>query len=254
VISSELIFLTATVKVQAGNSQVKLNDTNERIKSIITATNSWMQFAAKTKRDLVLIENSGSMHLLRAHLTKKPNLFVRLIEAPIDTRSINEGISAGEFEMIRLFINNYDIDGYQFIWKISGRNFCPNARKVLLWDRKADIVASRNSLPSHFVNTRLFGMKPEMWREFSHKEVNFYTKGAFGSNKSYSSMEHLVTQFVLDQEVRGKRQTDFPKIPRFTGYSGSTNKIIDSKKRRVLLVLLNPFRRMIIKLLIGMTP
>lgn len=252
--SSELIFLTATVKVDAQNTRVRLTDPQDRIESIVQATQSWVKFAKFTNRDLILIENSGSLGLLRQHLPKETKQSITLIEAPRDKKSTKEGISAGEFEMIKFLMNHYPIEEYKFIWKISGRNFCPNAKKVLCWNGEADIMASRSSWPAHFVNTRLLGMKPEVWRDFIEYEVSFSLEEENRTANSFGSMEHFVTQFVLDQEVGHRRQVDFPQIPRFTGYSGSTNKIIDNNKRRLILAIVNPFRRIIVKLLIGMTP
>jgi len=252
--NSELIFLTATVRVDIGNTRVKLNNFHDRLESVVSATNSWINFAEATNRDLVIIENSGSLNLVRERLKDVSERFLSLIEAPLDTKSINEGISAGEYGMIKYLIDSQPIDKYQFIWKISGRNYCPNAGRVLCWDGEADIVASRNSWPAHFVNSRLFGMRPEMWRDFTKGEIIFSTEEEINTPRTFRSMEHYLTQFVLDQEVRQKRQADFPQIPRFTGHSGSTNKLIDNGKRRLILMLINPIRKIIIKLLMGMTP
>lgn len=252
--SSELIFLTATVKVGPGNTRVKLNNFQDRLESVVSATNLWIKFAEATNRDLVLIENSGNLNLLKERLMDVSKPLLSLIEAPLDTVSLHEGISAGEYGMIKHLIENQPIDEYQFIWKISGRNYCPNAGRVLRWDSEADIVASRNSWPAHLVNSRLFGMKPEIWRDFTKGEIIFSTEEKFSNPRTFRSMEHYLTQFVLDQEVKGKRQTDFPQIPRFTGHSGSTNKLIDNRKRRLILMLINPLRKIIIKLLMGMTP
>lgn len=251
---SELIVMTSTVIVPVINTDVMRNNLESRLNDVLRAVKSWALFTEKTSRSLVLIENSGSVKLIYKYLPSEYRRKIMLIEAPEDTKSTEQGISAGEYGMIQFLIDNYDIKKHSFIWKISGRNYCPNARKIISWDGNADIVATRNSSPAHFVNTRLFGMKPEVLKEFAEDDICFSRKDETDRGKCFSSMEHYMTQFVLDQEVRGRRQVDFVKIPRFTGFSGSTNKIIDSKKRRFFLILLNPFRRLIVKLLAGNTP
>lgn len=250
----ELIVMTCTVKVPAMNFDVKRNNLESRLNDILRAIRSWVLFIERTSRELVLIENSGSIKLISEYLPNNYRRLITLIEAPEDTKSTEQGISAGEYRMIQFLIENYKIEKYSFIWKISGRNYCPNARKIFSWDGNADIVATRNSSPAHFVNTRLFGMKPEVLKEFAEGDIYFNRKDESARDKCFTSMEHYMTQFVLDQEVHGRRQVDFPKIPRFTGFSGSTNKIIDNRKRIFVLAFLNPFRRLFVKLLAGNTP
>jgi hypothetical protein len=250
----ELIILTNTIAVSDELTQVRRRDYRERLEDVVTATKAWINFAAKTKRRLVLIENSGSAEILRLLFSEIPGSQMEIIQAPSDIYSANQGISAGEFEMLRFTFSVIDFFQYEFIWKVSGRNYCKNAARVFKRYNKPDIIASRSARPAHLVSTRIFGMKPDLWADFVRDSTTFTSVADSFSRNSYSSMEHFLTQFVLDQEIKGKTQVDFPQIPRISGFSGSTNKVIDNKLRGIVLLLSNPFRKFVVKSLMGNTP
>lgn len=252
-IRRELIALTATINLNFHTNQVRRSDTEQRLNDTIESLKSWLVFAKKTSRDLVLIENSDSLAFLRERIDFDLT-GVEFFQMSNNIDSAEQGISAGEFQMLRYLVENKNLDKYSFVWKAPGRNFCPNAFRVLVVENGTQIVASRNSLPAHFASSRLFGMTPLLWHSFVSRHVLFTLDKNKIRNNTFSSMEHYLTSFILEQEAKGKIQRDFPRIPRFTGYSGSTNKVIDNRKRRILILILNPFRKLFLKGLLGNTP
>lgn len=250
----ELVALFATVKTELPKENVVRNDPEQRFKEIVDATLNWCLYASSTGKDLILLENSNFAKELDIELKSKSDTGVTVVPVPASKGSIFQGISLGEFEMMKYLDNVVEIRSYDFVWKAPGRNFVLNAKKVLKWDEKSDMIFARNWKPQHFLNTRLFGMKPLIWRDLIAKDYAFSLDDSLISSSTFQSMEHLLTSYIMEQEARGKIQSDFRVIPRFSGYSGSTGKIIDSRKRRFLMQFTNPIRPIIIKLLHGNSP
>jgi hypothetical protein len=237
-ISKELICLMATVKVHSNIQNVKHLKESLRLEEIRQAVAAWEKYARKTHKDLILLENSG---------------YGEVFCVPESGGTPPVEISSGEFGMMQFLSEIVKISQYDFVWKAPGRNFCINARRVLSRG-SADIVASRIRTPQHYINTRMFGMTPALWLKLTSNNCNFSTTSPNSSKLVYQSMEHLITQFVLDQESSGRVQIDFPKVPRFTGIAASSGKVIDNRRRRILVILTNPMRKLIVKLLLGNVP
>jgi hypothetical protein len=96
-------------------------------------------------------------------------------------------------------------------------------------------------------------MNTRLWNTFLEGKVTFYESADISSG-TFLSMEHYLTYFVLEMEVRDSKQKAFKEIPIFIGNSGSTNKEIDSSLRRVAIRILNVPRALIIRLLLGSAP
>jgi hypothetical protein len=251
-ISKELICLMATVKVHSNIQNVKHLKESLRLEEIRQAVAAWEKYARKTHKDLILLENSGYGEILQKDFQAQ-SFNVEVFCVPESGGTPPVEISSGEFGMMQFLSEIVKISQYDFVWKAPGRNFCINARRVLSRG-SADIVASRIRTPQHYINTRMFGMTPALWLKLTSNNCNFSTTSPNSSKLVYQSMEHLITQFVLDQESSGRVQIDFPKVPRFTGIAASSGKVIDNRRRRILVILTNPMRKLIVKLLLGNVP
>lgn len=251
---NELIALLATVRTDLPKEIVARGDQETRFMEIVDATLSWQKFATDAQKDLILLENSDYTNELELEFNQKHNLNIRVLSVPRSKNARVQGISIGELEMMRHLDQVLDLEMYDFIWKAPGRNFVLNASKVYKWNRTSDMVFARNWRPQHFLNTRTFGMRPRLWRKMVSSDISFTMDFNSVSTSVFQSMEHFLTQFVLDQEARGMTQTDFSQIPNFAGFSGSTGKIIDSKKRRFALQFVNRIRPFLVKMLLGNTP
>ena len=247
----ELIVLTCTIK-PTSITRTKRLEPELRLADYTNSINSWLKFTSKRKYDLLIIENSDSVDLLRKF---ESNENFSIMPVKKDTRSVNEGISGGEFEMLKLGLTDEILNKYEVIWKVTGRNYVSNAEKVLKFDYESNLMCERNVFPRHSCDSRVFGMKRDTWKEFLGLNPTFRNDKQFNSAPHiFDSMEHLLTIFATNLEFSGGRQTALKNSPIIFGFSGSTNKEIMSRKRRILLRIQTPFRPIINRLLLGISP
>lgn len=247
----QLIVLTCTIK-PTSITQIKRFEPELRLADYTNSINSWLKFVSKRKYDLLIIENSDSVDLLRKF---ESNQNFSIMSVKKDSRSVNEGISGGEFEMLKLGLKDEILDKYEIIWKVTGRNYVSNAEKVLKFDYDSNLMCERNFSPRHSCDSRVFGMKRDSWKEFLSLNPTFRNDKQFNSAPHiFDSMEHLLTIFATNLEFSGGRQTALRNSPIIVGSSGSTNKEIMSRKRRILLRFQKPFRPIIKRLLLGISP
>jgi hypothetical protein len=98
-------------------------------------------------------------------------------------------------------------------------------------------------------------MKTGLWSKFLELRPIFRPNGFDVTDLAvFDSMEHLLTVFAANIEFAGQIQLPFNQPPLFEGFSGSTNKMITSWKRRLLLKIKKPFRSLIHKMLLGVAP
>jgi len=250
--SNELIVLTCTLRPKS-LVDIRRKDHEVRIKDYEIAIKKWIKFSEMGDFDLLILENSGSAYVLEDLVLSKTN--ITLIQSEDDLRSSNEGISGGEFYMLKSCLNQEILDKYAFIWKVSGRNFVRNAHDALKRTGCVDVLCDRTFLVRHACDSRMFGMSSTAWIEFLSLDLRFKKKnGGFASSLTFDSMEHLLTFFVANLEFSGGVQRALAASPIFEGFSGSTNKLIVTRRRRILLRLQKPFRPLIHKLLLGVSP
>lgn len=249
---SQALVLTCTIQAKS-TKFTKRSDLETRKKDYGFALKRWIEIADVLGMDTFVLENSGNADLIRS-LLQNVDLSgkVQIIECQPDTTSHIHGISSGEFEMLRQITKANVLQEYDFIWKAGGRNFVANAKKIMRVDSE-DIVCERYFAGAHTINSRFFGMNTRLWNTFLEGKVTFY-ESADMSSGTFLSMEHYLTYFVLEMEVRDFKQKAFKEIPIFIGNSGSTNKEIDSSLRRVAIRILNVPRALIIRLLLGSAP
>lgn len=249
-----LIVLTCTVNPSTDVYKTRRFENDLRLRDYKKSIEFWIRFVQRNKKfDLLILENSSSISKLQEYVGDYKLLTnIKFGECQPDEISQRQGISGGELKMLRESNDFFDHKDYGFVWKVTGRSRIANIRQVLCSNDRAEILADRVFVPRHALNSRIFGMSPELWEEFTTRNIIFDE----GDRKPghFESMEHYLTMFALEMEFLGYRQRSFLKTPIFLELSGSKNKSVDSIKRRLLLVLLNPIRPILIKLLLGSTP
>lgn len=250
--NSQALVLTCTVRANSAKF-TKRSDLETRKKDYEFALKRWIEIADALGLDTFVLENSGNADFIRSLLQNfSSNHKMKIVECRPDATSHIHGISSGEFEMLRQIAKLNILQEYDFIWKAGGRNVVTNAKKIMRVDSE-DMVCERYFAGAHTINSRFFGMTTKLWNTFLEGEVSFY-ESADVSSGTFLSMEHYLTHFVLEMEVRNFKQKAFKKIPIFIGNSGSTNKEIDSSLRRMAIRILNIPRALIIRLLLGSAP
>ena len=245
---SQLIVLTCTINPQI-ETLVKRSSPKERLRDYKISIDKWASLSYEVSMDLLVVENSGYLPELKRQFSSTNQKNIMFHSAAIPNVSVDEGISKGEFLMLReSLVDKLDI--YQFIWKCSGRNFPINSNR-LFRTKEADLIVERFTTPYLSSDSRFFGMSSDLWREFVREQPNFSRSNSKNTVENFNSMEHLLTRFTIDQGFRNKSVTGFLEIPIFIEKSGSLNKQIMSTKRIIALKILNRFRQLLAKISLG---
>jgi len=255
--SKSLIVLTCNVTPNK-NARIKRVSTEERLQDYCTSIQKWVRFINRSGEfELLVLENSGSIESIKERVNVRNFTNTYFVAAPEDVTSHTFGISSGEFKMLQWLSLNWDLDSYQFVWKVTGRTYIYNAKKVLkAKNRSIDVRVDRTFVPGHFINSRIFGMRPEVLRKFLQCQPVFTLERSKNEIKNYTfeSFEYLLTAFCLESEMNGAHVESFERVPIYSGSSGTLNKKINNLRRIASIVITNPLRRVATKLLVGSSP
>ena len=252
-IENHLIILTCTVKTQM-TSNMKRSDPQIRLNDYVESIRRWNQIAAKNRWKIVVAENSNSLQLIVDRLKPIEMSNIHFYPAKLDEKSHLYGNSAGEFgilqEMAALNFLDYTFD---YVWKITGRLFNPNFPKIAN-AASGDLVVNRLYASKHQIDSRIIGFSPNQFNKIFSTTVTFSTASSLRSGGIFESMEHYLTQKILDLELSGGIVTTMNQVPIFMGTSGTSNKQIDSFSTRLKKRFSNLLRPLAIKLLAGSAP
>lgn len=255
----ELLILTCSVEARVDRSYHVGQDKSVRLRDYLNSISSWINLAKENNWDLYVLENSGHINDLLEGLRfwqdeNADRGQIQFFACELDTVSAKNGISQGEYNMLREAVFP-QVENYEFIWKATGRTFVENVPRVTQNCVKPDLLVELTFIPYVSANSRFFGMKSEMWQQFLQPKINFLQRKDAPNNKlSYQSIEEYLTFFTLKKMHEGKRVELFEEILIHRGNSGSTDKPINNKRRRILLLFLNPIRPHLRKLLMGIIP
>jgi len=247
-----LLVLTATVipQIQTG---IFRNDPNQRLEDYATSISTLSHQLRKKSVDIVVAENSGQIDRIKESVKK---LDCRFIQCPTDLLSRNSGISGGEHEILRYVGNLLDLTEVDVIWKLTGRLSVKNISSILD-ESSGDLRANVFFRQHHSVDSRFFGMTPEVFRLFTKTKINYSERYEFDSKSSqqtYKSIEYYLAKFALEIESRGFIFHSLPYLPIYQGYSASTGKLLDSRSVRFKTKIANTLRPLIVKGLLGVNP
>ena len=246
-----LVILTSTIKPNLQthlvryNSQVRLNDYLDSIHfySNITSNNL----------DFIIVENSKSISDIEKRFQNLKNM--RFIQAPEDKYSLKGGKSNGEFEMLRHLRKKGYLEGYDFIWKITGRLKVRNFESLIA-AQKMDIFVYRFA-ESHSCDSRFFGMRQDLFVKFLECKVRFQENDLFLQNtlqNTFKSIENYLTVFVARENEVGRSVQINSIAPFYSGYGASIGKKLDSNKAILHHYISLVFRKIAIKILGSFLP
>lgn len=244
-----LVVLTCTVR-PTNTSLVKRYDPVVRLQDYTLAIKKWIKLTVQNNFDLLIIENSDSLNLIMNNLDFEESRNLKFKIANPAALSDQEGISTGEFYMLKNILAE-EIPKYDFIWKSSGRNFPNNAMKLITGYPGIDIVVERNLRPVFSADSRLFGMKAALWSQFLSSEPSFIRHNQSFMDSTFESMEHLLTMFVTDAGFHGSKVSPFKEFPIFQEKSGTLDKSIMSRRRRIILKILGKQRKILSRISSG---
>ena len=230
---------------------MRLNDYEESIKK-------WIDVAKTTNSRILILENSGNMELLEERLKPFLNEHIYFFENSADVTSDKQGISGGEFAMLREALPFIlDIPGIEYCWKVTGRLFVENYKQISKV-RINQVNVNRFYKPFHVLDSRFIGFPKEIFCEIFSQEPEFRTKKFnqhIGINMAnFSSLEEYLTISLTNLECVGLQVVSMRKIPIFSGSSASTNKKLHSSTLFLKLKFLNFIRPIAVKLMGGSSP
>lgn len=257
-IERHLIILTCTVFPQVEQNLVRSNPLdrlNDYLKSIPKVISDTKDLDAS----IVIVENSGSIELIRDGLSKRGIDTSRIIFCPckIDKLSSNSGISAGEHEMLKFVSSFLDFSNYDVVWKLTGRLNIDNLTKIILLS-DGDLRVNRFFTPNHIIDSRFFGARQEVFKDFA-LNVPDYSEYLTSDHKwkyfnSFRAIEFYLVFFGLKIESMGMSVKSLPAIPVYRGISASTGKALDSFSTRLKVMSSNRIRHLLVKGLLGSSP
>ena len=242
--NNSVLILTCTVSPQTLIS-VKRHNVQIRESDYINAIEFYTTYL-DPNFDIIVVENSNSLRLLEQSNTGERRL--KFIQAPLDNVSSLVGKSAGELGMLQFLVKEGYLNDYQYVWKVTGRIVVRNINS-LIREFKGDICAYRYR-DSHSCDTKFFGMKIELFKEFANSNVNF---DETISNKlnifstSFHSIENYLALFCVRMTERRFKILAPYQIPFYQGYSASTGKKLNSLKFYVFFFYSKLFRKFINK-------
>ena len=252
---NHLVILTCTVNTKMTND-MKRNNPTTRLNDYVQSITKWSDLSRKLGFNVLVVENSNAIELLFKELHDLDNDKLVFAQVGEDFRSHLEGNSAGEFQILKDVLDyNLLQENIEFIWKVTGRLFVPNFKKLLPISTP-DFLVNRLYSPCHTIDTRIIGFSLSTFKRLFESNPIFTTsKSSFSKKKSvFSSMEAFVSQEILDSELQGFRIESMKSVPVYSGYAGTNNKVIDTPKSKLKKYIANLVRPLVIKLLAGSVP
>lgn len=253
-----LIVMTATVYPQVAHRIVRVNP-ETRLSDYCKSIESIFNRIERHNIDLCVVENSGSINIIRDSLSAKIKNSKKIffVQCPKDSLSIVGGISSGEHKMLEFIAKKFDLKGYEVIWKLTGRLCIDNLIQIISKSR-GDFRANSFFTNHHSVDSRFFGMSKDCFVSFAINvpEYNLNLTKSLKSNEleTFESIEYFLSYFALRVEFAGLNYQSLPEIPIYRGVSGSTGKALDGGRTIFATKLANLFRRLLIKGLLGINP
>ena len=244
--NENVLILTCTVSPQTkisvnrNDMQLRESDYRNAIKFYLTKLNS--------NFDIIVVENSNSIRLLETDFISDNR--VKFVQAPIDNISSFSGKSAGELRMLQFLIDKGYLNTYKYVWKVTGRIVVRNIN-ALTREFQGDICAYRYK-DSHSCDTKFFGMKLEVFKEFANTNVNFdeSSVGEFHvSSNTFHSIENYLALFCVKMSEQRMKISAPTLMPFYQGYSASSGKKLNSFKFYISYIYSRIFRNILLKAL-----
>jgi len=256
--NNHCVVLTCTVKPKA-EVAVTRRDPEIRLNDYVEAIIKWHGLSTKLNFRILVIENSNSLERVKERLPKNIRDSVVFHQSSPDVNSGKEGISAGEFLMLKDSISVIEaMKGIDFCWKVTGRLFVTNFRKISK-SQNSQMKVNRFYSPRHIIDTRFFGISFPLYSRVFSQEINFTTRKEPQSSLSletqtFSTMEDFLTRVCHELEANGNWVQSLNQIPAFEGFSASTGKKLDNFNAKVRIKIANSIRGIAIKLIAGSVP
>lgn len=246
-----VLILTGTILPQT-NLNIVRDDTQVRIKDYEYAINFY-QNKLDPRIDIIFVENSNSINLLKSVDLNQSR--VKFVQAPIDSKSLNSGKSAGEFEMLKYLGKNGYLSNYDFIWKVTGRIIIGNIKKLSA-DVNCEISVFRYK-DTHSCDTKFFGMNKENFKLFINQPIEFDEKSRDRNDLfscKFQSIENYLA-FFCTRRAETNIDISSPKIiPHYKGVSASTGKNLNTFKFKIFYSFSLLFRGVALKLIGSFLP
>jgi len=256
-VSNQLIVLTCTVE-PTKSVNVARNDADLRLNDYEEAILKWIKAARLSGSKILVLENSGNLAAIKNRIKYGNDSQIFFLATSKDITSQNEGISAGEFAMLREalpFIQS--LTDIKFCWKVTGRLFVENFEQIRKTN-SSQVTVNRFYNPFHIIDSRLVGFSVDVFRDLVSMDPLFRKNnqdpGLISESNTFSSLEEFLTVYLTQRECTGLRVGTMKKIPIFSGTSASTNKKLNSKLLNFKLERLNSIRPILLKLLGGSAP
>lgn len=252
------VVLTCTVNPHSDVAVARF-EPEVRLNDYITSITKWHTLSIKLNFQVLVLENSNSIELLKSGLPASvvKDIFFHQCEA--DSDSGKNGISSGEFAMLKESIAILNkMEDIEFCWKVTGRLFVNNFAK-LTKPAGNEMWVNRFYKPRHITDTRFFGIPLTMYSEVFSKNINFaHSKDSSRSlilqTDNFQTMEDFLTRISLEIEAIGWRAESFYQIPIFEGVSASTGKKLDNWDTKIRIKLANAVRKIAVKMISGSLP
>jgi len=253
-----LIIMTATVVPQVEQGLIR-KEPNLRLLDYLKSIKNIVKQIKDCNADILVVENSESLNLIRNGLIERQvdSKRISFLPCPIDESSSVFGISSGEHGMLREVKKRFDLNGYDVIWKLTGRLGVDNLKSILN-NSAGDLRANSFFQQHHSVDSRFFGMSRALFIKFVEITPQYSERSPTNFGEMYSShfksVEYFLACFALKVETEGFTFKSLPYLPVYRGASGSTGKSLDSFRTRVIIICLNKLRKSLIKGLLGVNP
>ena len=253
-----LLILTATV---APNTiqKVALTNPDERLAQYVTNIRKTIKKTATLNLDILIAENSGNVGQIADKLgrdivnTNK----IKFVSCKMGKSFSKKGISSNEHEMLRKVSNEFDIENYSMIWKLTGRLSIDNISQIIT-QSTGDFRANSYFLDHHTFDARFFGLKRDLFLQFARCGPRYSQNLSIcldcNHPNSYPNIERFLADFAFRIEMQGYSYRSLPFVPIFRGQSGSRGKEYGTLSNVVITYLLNKVRSKIVRGLLGVSP
>lgn len=252
------VVLTCTVNPHSDVAVARI-DPEVRLNDYITSIAKWHTLSSKLNFNILVLENSNSIELLKSGLPSSVVKDISFHQSEADLDSRKNGISSGEFAMLNESIAILNkMEDIEYCWKVTGRLFVNNFAK-LTKPAGNEMWVNRFYKPRHIIDTRFFGIPLTMYSEVFSKNVNFALSKDFRKSLSlksdeFQTMEDFLTRICFELEAIGWRVQSFSQIPIFEGVSASTGKKLDNWDTKIQIKLANAVRKIAVKMISGSLP
>jgi hypothetical protein len=219
---TDLILLTAAI-VPDTSFRNALSDPEQRLGQYRTAIRTWSDVASATGCKLMIVETSGSGHLLADQAETVS--FTPSLEAK------NAGKGAAEAEALEAGLRVADLAEHATFHKVTGRLALRNWKSAVL-PVTAGTVRVRRSMDRSYCDVRFFSVTRSFWDQYLQGMSNEVhdVEGRY--------LEHVMAQRLVLAEYAGVHVERFPERPSFMGSSGTSGNSYGSIKERMLSPLL----------------